>query len=211
MSSKIYKIIEEMSTTMNEIITILNDNSFMLEKIEFLIIKLIEYIKEYIQEYGGEILYKSDTDTIFDKLEFFLESYFNKLFQKNIPDLDFVSNYKQILNNEINKYKQKIDDDKKILFEVYQHYQKLEVKNIFKKFILNDETKKFFDPERRVATYNEYINNLTSVFIDKTKSFITNVVINTANKKRLDILKIVEQSLQAGEVLTKDLRSLKST
>lgn len=196
------------SENIETIVKNLNSSTIMLDKIKNLISKMIEYIKEYIKDTVGN-LNITDTDMVFDKFEKILESYFTALFEKNIPDLEIIDDYKTKLDYEIDISNLKIEKNKKILSDVYQNYQKLEVKNMFNDFVLNDETKKMFDHSTMIIPYSEYIEKLTSVCIDKSKSFIQNIMVKTANKKRLEIFQKLNRDSQTNEDLSKN--TLKKT
>ena len=185
------------SGKIEEIVKQLDSSSLILSDIEIIFDKLIKYIKDTVGN-----LNITDTDTIFDKFEKFLESYFTTLFEKDIPDLEILDNYAEKLNDEINISDSNIEKDEKILLEIYQNYQKLKVNNIFNEFFLNEETKKLLNTNTTNISYSQYIDKLTSVYIDISKSFVMNVMVKTANKKRLDIFENLKKNLQPGEDLT---------
>ena len=167
------------SGKIEEIVKQLDSSSLILSDIEIISDKLIKYIKDTVGN-----LNITDTDTIFDKFEKFLESYFTTLFEKDIPDLEILDNYAEKLNDEINISDSNIEKDEKILLEIYQNYQKLKVNNIFNEIFLNEETKKLLNTNTTNISYSQYIDKITSVNIDISKSFVMNVMVKTANKKR---------------------------
>ena len=191
MSSNVSKKIEE-------IVKQLNSSSLMLSDLEIIIYTLIKYIRDTVGN-----LNITETDTTLDIFKKFLESYFTTLFEKDIPDLEILDNYGQILKDKINISDSNIEKDEKILLEIYQNYQNLEVKNILNEFFLNEETKKLLNTNTTNIPYSKYIEELTSVCIYKSKSFVLNIMVNIANKKRLDIFKNLEKNLQVGEDLSK--------
>lgn len=198
------------SETITKIVKNLNDSTVVLDDIKSLIYKLIEYIKKYMKDRIRN-LNITDTDRLFDKFEKFMNGFFTELFEQNKPALEIeaVENYEQKLKNENKIYTQKIDDDKQILSNLYQNYKDLEVKNIFHNIDLSDEIRKLFNVNITTIPYNEYIERLTDVYSNKLKSFATNVMIKTANKKRLDIFQGLKQNLQPSKDLTNSYDILK--
>jgi hypothetical protein len=197
-SEKIEKIIKYLDESNQNLSDVNKNSDYIIKYIKNILKNLnISYADNSVED---AVKLVDNAETRFNSFENFLEIFFSKLIEKNTPGA--LDTDEQTLESNIILYQTKIDDDKQTLFILYQKYKDIEVKNIFHNIDLSDQIKQLFEVESTTIPYREYIEKLTSVYIEKLKSFVTNVMEKTINLKKLENYKGIKQKLENIEDFT---------